>query len=413
MSKTQACQGHTMLQPSSIPSARGPPWWGQMFDVAKNLPSTLYRATSCPLSSTFTAVPGVTCSMLPAFTQVFAIARSIERSLGGVKKQGRAVPLFLHPPEFVHPAGFVPVFDIQIALRIPAGPVGGGELSVLPVFRRDVEVAALLRVRVLAEMGNQLVVLVQDRNAPLQIGDDEVAAEHIDRARVAHAFGGLADELAVQTEDLDPVIRAVRDDQERRPSAEVEADPVGGRQLPLLAFAAVPRPDILAFGGPLVAPALPIAVADVDVASGTDGHAGRLVFALALVHARHLGVRNGQQDFAVEGAFDHFTAPEVAEPQHFLAAFGRDLHAVGSALELLAPGLHESPVRLEDHHRVLGVGVEEHAVLGVHLDVAMGAAHVLHALGQLRPPLETFVLVDPVAQDDFRLLDALGEDPLG
>src|SRR5882724_5736746 len=107
-SKTQACQGQTILHPSSIPSASGPPWCGQMLDVAKYFPSTLYTATSWPLSSTLTAVPGVTCSTVPAFTQLFAMDRSIKRAPGGVKKAGPRRPRLLHALELVDAARGIP-----------------------------------------------------------------------------------------------------------------------------------------------------------------------------------------------------------------------------------------------------------------------------------------------------------------
>jgi hypothetical protein len=159
-----------------------------------------------------------------------------------------------------------------------------------------------------------------------------------------------------------------------------------------------------------VHPALAVAVADVDVAVGADRDARGLVLALRLVDAGLFGERDRQQHLAVERQLEHLASAEAAEPEDFLVPFLGDLHAVGAA-ELLAPALHEGAVLLEDEHGVVGVRVEVDAVLRVDVRVAVGGAHVLHALGQLRPVLDPLVLVDAVPEDDLVLGHALGEEP--
>src|SRR6185295_11116848 len=128
------------------------------------------------------------------------------------------------------------------------------------------EVAALLGIRILPEMGDQLVFLVQDRDAALEVGDDDVVAEDVQRAGVAQALERLADELAVEREGLEAMVRAVGHDDVGRGAALVDADAVRGRQAAALALGAVPGAEILALRVPLMHPALAVAVADVDVA---------------------------------------------------------------------------------------------------------------------------------------------------
>src|SRR6185503_14127475 len=309
-----------------------------MLDVAKNFPSTLYRASSWPLTSTFTALPGVTASTVPALTQVFGIARSIGAPQCTVKKapppcgeQNRRSILFLalrlHPLHLVDAARPVPVLDVEVALRVPGRAVRADELAVLPLLGRDRVLPLELGVGVLAQVGDELVVLAEDRDAALQVGDDDIVAQDVQGAGHPHPLARFRDELPVQREPLDPAVAAVRHRHQRILAARVEAHPVRRAEFAALALRAVPRPDVVALRAPLVNPAL--AVADVDVAVGADRDAGGLVFALRLVDARLLGERNRHQHLAVERELDHLAAAQAAEPEDFLVPFLRDLHPVG------------------------------------------------------------------------------------
>src|SRR5262245_61575629 len=81
---------------------------------------------------------------------------------------------FLHADELHDAAGGVPVLDVEIAVGVPGGAVGAGEDAFDPLVLRDVEIAALLGVRVVAEHCDDRVGLVENYKPAVQIGDGNI-----------------------------------------------------------------------------------------------------------------------------------------------------------------------------------------------------------------------------------------------
>src|SRR5687768_3796168 len=78
--------------------------------------------------------------------------------------------------ELDDPAVGDPLGDVDVAGAVPGGAVGGDEDAGLALLGRDSVLAALLRVGVVAEDGNDLVVLVEDAHAPVEAGEEQLAA---------------------------------------------------------------------------------------------------------------------------------------------------------------------------------------------------------------------------------------------
>src|SRR5262249_14484378 len=65
----QACQGQVTVVPATAPSARGPPWWGQIPSIAEITPSVLKIAYTRPSYSISLAAPGGSSSRVAIFTK--------------------------------------------------------------------------------------------------------------------------------------------------------------------------------------------------------------------------------------------------------------------------------------------------------------------------------------------------------
>src|SRR3954470_17568100 len=81
---------------------------------------------------------------------------------------GARLRFFADLVEAVDAAGQVPVFDQQVAVVVVGDAVGGVEETFLPRFGRVLVGGPLLRVRVIAERGDNLVRSIDDRDAALE-----------------------------------------------------------------------------------------------------------------------------------------------------------------------------------------------------------------------------------------------------
>ena len=152
------------------------------------------------------------------------------------------------------------------------------ELPIDPLIPRHAVVRSLLGVGVVPQVGDQLVVLVEDRNTPRKVGDRQVRPSLVHVARAPQFLGHHAHKLAVEAEELQAIVLAVRDGQERFLAPGIEPDAVRRAHLSRVGPFAAPTADVLPFGVVLVNPAQPITVAHVDVPAGTYGDTGRFVF---------------------------------------------------------------------------------------------------------------------------------------
>src|SRR5262245_37258607 len=74
-----------------------------------------------------------------------------------------------------------PLFDIEVALFVPADAVRRDENSVEPLLARELVGRALLGVDLIAEVCNQLVLFIEDRHAAAEIADHQVGPANVER----------------------------------------------------------------------------------------------------------------------------------------------------------------------------------------------------------------------------------------
>lgn len=275
----------------------------------------------------------------------------------------------------------VPILHVDRARLVDADAVRRQEHAVLPLVARHAVLRAQARLGVVAEVADELVVLVEQRDATGEVGDDEAAVrQRRDVARPAQVLVHRADVRAVHREPLQAMVLAIAHEQQRLLAAGIQPDAVRRLQLAGVLARAAERLHVLALLVVEVDPRAAVAVGGEDAAVGTDGDRRRVVLALVLVDARSLGPAERPQHRAVELRLDDLVAARVREVQRLLAALDAQAHAVQPALELLAPGPHELAVRGERHHRVLGVGVRQHVAVLVDDEAAMRVAEVLAAI---------------------------------
>src|SRR4029079_6018019 len=134
-----------------------------------------------------------------------------------------------------------------------------------------------LWIRVLSQVRDELVVLVEKGHATIEIGDHHVVALYIATTRALQHAAHHAQQLSLEIEDLESRVLAIGDHEDRRTLAGVEEDPVRGLKLAGRRARTSPRSDVVAGRRKLMTPPLAVAVGDVDIAIRRDHHAGRLV----------------------------------------------------------------------------------------------------------------------------------------
>ena len=93
--------------------------------------------------------------------------------------------------------------------------VGGGEDAVLPVLRWDAEIRALGFDGVVAEDGEDFVVLIEENGAAGEFGHEDEISMDGGGAGAAEAGDRNGDGFAIEVEELDAEVFAVADDEER------------------------------------------------------------------------------------------------------------------------------------------------------------------------------------------------------
>lgn len=317
-----------------------------------------------------------------------------------------------HRRELADASEEVPILHVDRALLVDADAVRRQEHAVLPLVARHAVLGAQTRLRVVAKVADEPIVLVEQRDAAGEVGDDETAGgqrRHV--ARPAQVLVHRAHVRAVHREPLQPVIFAVADQQQRLLAARIQPDAVRRLQLAVVLARAAERLHVLAVLVVEVDPRPAIAVGGEDAAVGTDGDRGRVVLAFVLVDARRLGPAERPQHRAVELGLDDLMAPRVREVQRLLAVLDAQAHAVQAALELLAPRAQQLAVGGERHHRVLGVSVGEHIAVLVDDEAAVRVAEVLAAV-EAPPVLDPCVAGagDRAGHEVLRRRVVLGEE---
>src|SRR6266511_2427031 len=251
-----------------------------------------------------------------------------------------------------------PLFDIEVALFVPADAVRRDENSVKPLLARELVGRALLGVDLIAEVCDQFVLFIEDRHAAAEIADHQVGPANVER----------------------------------------------GGQPELIVLGPVERFDVLAFGVVTVNVIRAVAVGNVKIPVRRDGDAGRAELIFILVNAGFFGIALHPDDLAVGRKFGALMTGEVGQVDELLAALLANQHSVRAVaflvgLPFLAERFDELAVLVEDDDRVLGVGVEINAILRIDLHRAVSAAE-LHPFGQLPPSANPFVAVIARAEND-------------
>ena len=121
------------------------------------------------------------------------------------------------PGELRDPARFDPFGDDDVAVVVEAGVVRVDEFAGLPGVGLRAElllVDLLLPVGIVGQVGERLVVLVEERDARAEVGHEHRVAVQVEVARQQEAFDG-AQVLALGREVFQDVADAVGDDDGR------------------------------------------------------------------------------------------------------------------------------------------------------------------------------------------------------
>src|SRR6266540_256602 len=139
-----------------------------------------------------------------------------------------------------------PLFDIEVALFVPADAVRRDENSVKPLLARELVGRALLGVDLIAEVCDQFVLFIEDRHAAAEIADHQVGPANVERGGQPEliVLGPVErfDVLAFEREPLQPVIGAVGDQNQRFPAPRINDDRV--RRIELAVFFRVLLADL-------------------------------------------------------------------------------------------------------------------------------------------------------------------------
>ncbi len=274
---------------------------------------------------------------------------------------------------------------------------------------------ALAGVGVVAELGNGVVVLVQNGDPPAQVGDDhfraaltEVAGPPEPAGVVLGFFSTLVDdqviELAFEREVLQPMVLAVGNhDQRLGRVARVAEDAMGACRLVIGVPFPAESPDVFALDVVVMDVPGAVAVGDIEVAVGGEGRERRHVglrigvAGIADLVLCVFGVIEGHQDLALEVGLEDLVHAGGRQVEDFLAVLLAEVHAVGVAGIFLAPGFDELAVGVVDVHR-FGAGVmdEDPSVGGLLDRVGVAEGLVRRALGPVADPFE---LVIALAED--------------
>src|SRR5262249_55714227 len=148
-----------------------------------------------------------------------------------IKPEAQALPC---PKEFMKMSESAPLGDQDVALLVQGRAMGGIADALLPLFWRKAEVGALFLVRIVTELGDDLAVLVQDSDPPLQLRDDGVIASDVHGGGHAQTFLDDFHEMALEIPVFDPIVVPVANEQERLVLASVQGYAVTGLELSLL-----------------------------------------------------------------------------------------------------------------------------------------------------------------------------------
>ena len=109
----------------------------------------------------------------------------------------------------------IPVCDEDVRVPVNVASVGGAEDVCGNAVGAELVVSPLVLLRIVPDKGDRHVVLVENRDPPLQLRDDGVVTMKTDLARSTQVLGDVADELAVKVKVAEAKVFPIADQEER------------------------------------------------------------------------------------------------------------------------------------------------------------------------------------------------------
>src|SRR5579863_8775482 len=188
-----------------------------------------------------------------------------------------------HVPKFADAPDLHPLHNVDIAGMVKAGTMGTDEFARLEMIARQLARRHVIARRVVAQVFDDAVVAVHERDPREQIGDNHVAiTKDIEVAGRISPVEEI-DGFALERETLYALVAAVGDVEDGLGTALVEDDAVRALKLPGSGSRSAEGPYVIAFSVVLHYVARSVAVADVDVAGRCDRQIGGTPFELLAV----------------------------------------------------------------------------------------------------------------------------------
>ena len=147
--------------------------------------------------------------------------------------------------EFVEMTELAPLRHDQVAIFIHASSVGRVADAVLPLVGRQAEVGALFFVGVVAHLGGDATIFIEDGDTTLKFGKDGVFAAELDSRGHTEILLNYSDEVAIEVPMFNAVVVAVANEQQRFRSTGIETNSMAGFKLSFRLARAAKRFDEL------------------------------------------------------------------------------------------------------------------------------------------------------------------------
>ena len=105
----------------------------------------------------------------------------------------------------------IPIRHVNIRLAVDIAPMRGTENACGNIVGTELVIRPLALLRVVAEKRYRHIVLVEDRNPALQLGDDGVVPMKTNLARTPQMLRDVANELAVKVKVAEAKVFPIAD----------------------------------------------------------------------------------------------------------------------------------------------------------------------------------------------------------
>src|SRR5438552_4429002 len=291
------------------------------------------------------------CGLLPG-RAAYAFAPPGPRATSSM---GHAVRTLLDASEFVEVTKLTPLRHDEVAVFVNRSAVRRVADAVLPLVLWQAEVGALVGNGIVADLGDDITVLVQNGDPALQLGKHGVIAADMHGGGHPQVFLDDFHKVAVEVPVFHAIVVAVANQQQRLALARVQPNAVTGLELSFRLARPAKGFHELAVLVELEHVVRPVAIGDEDRAVGRDGDGTGLESVLVFINACLLRKANRPYLLAVELELHHLVigvarAVKVFHPillAHFQAMNARR----SDGAEELASGR-------KNHDAALGVGAD-------------------------------------------------------